>query len=106
MTALHTVKRNKTAKEMAQRLNISDRTVRKLIALPREDYEKEAKQRRLKAFVLREAGFKWSEVGERLGTTKHGAIALYKRYQQIDAPTTKEAYSLFYLGLKPRGFKC
>ncbi|OZP15066.1 plasmid replication protein, partial [Escherichia coli] len=52
MTALHTVKRNKTAKEMAQRLNISDRTVRKLIALPREDYEKEAKQRRLKAFVL------------------------------------------------------
>jgi len=91
MTALHTVKRNKTAKEMAQRLNISDRTVRKLFALPREDYEKEAKQRRLKAFVLREAGFKWSEVGERLGTTKHGAIALYKRYQQIDAPTTKEA---------------
>ena len=76
---------------MAQRLNISDRTVRNLIALPREDYEKEAKQRRLKAFVLREAGFKWSEVGERLGTTKHGAIALYKRYQQIDAPTTKEA---------------
>ena len=91
MTALHTVKRNTTAKEMAQRLNISDRTVRKLIALPHEDYEKEAKQRRLKAFVLREAGFKWSEVGERLGTTKHGAIALYKRYQQIDAPTTKEA---------------
>ena len=91
MTALPTVKSNKTAKEKAQRLNISDRTVRKLIALPREDYEKEAKQRRLKAFVLREAGFKWSEVGERLGTTKHGAIALYKRYQQIDAPTTKEA---------------
>lgn len=91
MTALHTVKRNKTAKEMAQRLNISDRTVRKLIALPRKDYEKEAKQRRLKAFVLRESGMKWSDVGIALGTTKHGAIALYKRYQQIDAPTTKEA---------------
>ncbi|ECG7208043.1 TPA: HTH domain-containing protein [Escherichia coli] len=91
MTALHTVRRNKTAKEMAQRLNISDRTVRKLIALPREDYEKEAKQRRLKAFVLRESGMKWSDVGIALGTTKHGAIALYKRYQQIDAPTTKEA---------------
>ncbi|EAW0303066.1 TPA: HTH domain-containing protein [Klebsiella pneumoniae] len=90
MTALHTVKRNKTAKEMAQRLNISDRTVRKLIALPREDYEKEAKQRRLKAFVLRESGMKWADVGIALGTTKHGAIALYKRYQQIDAPT-KEA---------------
>lgn len=71
---------------MAQRLNISDRTVRKLIALPREDYEKEAKQRRLKAFVLRESGMKWADVGIALGTTKHGAIALYKRYQQIDAP--------------------
>ena len=91
MTELHTIKRKKTAKEKAQRLNIRERTIRKLTALPREDYEKEAKQRRLKAFVLREAGFKWSEVGERLGTTKHGAIALYKRYQQIDAPTTKEA---------------
>ena len=91
MTALHTVKRNKTAKEMAQRLNIRDITVRKLIALPREDYEKEAKQRRLKAFVLRESGMKWADVGIALGTTKHGAIALYKRYQQIDAPTTKEA---------------
>ena len=90
MTALHTVKRNKTAKEMAQRLNIIDRTVRKLIALPREDYEKEAKQRRLKAFVLRESGMKWADVGIALGTTKHGAIALYKRYQQIDAPI-KEA---------------
>ncbi|MCP5870906.1 helix-turn-helix domain-containing protein, partial [Klebsiella pneumoniae] len=76
---LHTAKRNTTAKEMAQRLNISDRTVRKLIALPREDYEKEEKQRRLKAFVLRESGRKWADVGIALGTTKHGAIALYKR---------------------------
>ncbi|MCQ4028493.1 plasmid replication protein, partial [Klebsiella pneumoniae] len=38
----------------------------------------------------RESGMKWAEVGIALGTTKHGAIALYKRYQQIDAPT-KEA---------------
>jgi len=35
-------------------------------------------------------GMKWNEVGERLGTTKHGAIALYKRYEKIDAPN-KEA---------------
>ena len=84
-------KRELTAKEYAEQYEISVRTVKRYSSQDREDYEKEAKQRRLKAFVLREAGFKWSEVGESLGTTKHGAIALYKRYQQIDAPTTKEA---------------
>ncbi|EMF8287538.1 TPA: plasmid replication protein [Klebsiella pneumoniae] len=84
-------KRELTAKEYAEQYEISVRTVKRYFSQDREDYEKEAKQRRLKAFVLREAGFKWSEVGEKLGTTKHGAIALYKRYQQIDAPTTKEA---------------
>jgi hypothetical protein len=36
---------------------------------------------------------KWADVGIALGTTKHGAIALYKRYQQIDAPIKR--------GLKP-----
>lgn len=44
MSALHTTKRNKTAKEMAKRLNVSERTVRSLIALPRQDYEIEAKK--------------------------------------------------------------
>ena len=83
-------KRELTAKEYAEQYDISARTVKRYFSQDREDYEKEAKQRRLKAFVLREAGFKWSEVGEKLGTTKHGAIALYKRYQQIDAPI-KEA---------------
>jgi len=84
MPALHTTKRNKTAKEMAKRLNVSERTVRSLIALPRQDYETEAKKRRLKAYCLRNMGMKWAEVGEVLGTTKHGAIALYKRYEALD----------------------
>ncbi|MEH4551903.1 HTH domain-containing protein [Klebsiella michiganensis] len=84
MTALHTTKRNKTAKEMAQRLSISERTVRRLIALPREDYEKTARIRRKKAYILRELGFKWKEIGEKLDTTKDGAIALYKRFIAID----------------------
>lgn len=84
MSALHTTKRNKTAKEMAKRLNVSERTVRSLIALPRQDYEIEAKKRRLKAYCLRNMGMKWDEVGEMLGTTKHGAIALYKRYETLD----------------------
>ena len=84
-------KRELTAKEYAEQYEISVRTVKRYFSQDREDYEQEAKQRRLKAFVLRESGMKWADVGIALGTTKHGAIALYKRYQQIDAPTTKEA---------------
>lgn len=84
MAALHSVKRKKTAKEMAERLNVSDRTVRKLIALHREDYEKEAKQRRLKAYVLRESGMKWQQVADSLGCSYHAAVALYKRYERLD----------------------
>lgn len=91
MAALEQTKRKKPAKYFAEKMGVSVRTVKRYIAQPRKDYESEAKQRRLKAFVLRESGMKWSDVGIALGTTKHGAIALYKRYQQIDAPTTKEA---------------
>lgn len=85
MTALHQVKRNIKAKDMAKKLNVSERTVKKLIALPREDYEKIARIRRKKAYILREAfGMKWKEIGEKLDTTKDGAIALYKRFIAID----------------------
>ena len=86
MTALHTVKRNKTAKEMAQRLNISDRTVRKLIALPREQYEQTAADRRRQAYELRSQGLKWQQVADKMGCSYHGAVALYRRYVALDMP--------------------
>ncbi|EBT2073552.1 plasmid replication protein [Salmonella enterica] len=84
MTALHQGKRVYTAKEMGKIMNRSERTARKFMALPRTEYEKEAKQRRLKAFVLRESGLKWADVAEKLGTTVNGAVALYKRYEKLD----------------------
>lgn len=84
-------KREKTAKEYAEQYGISVSTVKKYFSQDREEYEDEARKRRLQAYCYRNMGMKWNEVGERLGTTKHGAIALYKRYEKIDAPKQKEA---------------
>ncbi|RVS07031.1 plasmid replication protein, partial [Citrobacter freundii] len=44
-------KRELTAKEYAEQYEISVRTVKRYFSQDREDYEQEAKQRRLKAFV-------------------------------------------------------
>ena len=77
------IKRPMTQKEMAEKFNVSVSTVKNYIALPRE-YEQEAKERRARAYQLRESGLKWKEVGEQLGTTINGAVALYKRHLKID----------------------
>lgn len=79
-------KRDRTAKDYADQYGISVRTVKRYFSQDRDVYEDEARKRRLKAFCLRNMGLKWKEVGEALGTTKDGAIALYKRYEKIDAP--------------------
>lgn len=80
-----TIRKGLTQKQMAERFNICIDTVKKYTAEPREQYEKTARIRRKKAYVLREAfGMKWKDIGEELDTTKDGAIALYKRFIAID----------------------
>ena len=86
MTALHTVKRNKTAKEMAQRFNISIKTVKKYTSEPREQYEQTAADRRRQAYELRSQGLKWQQVADKMGCSYHGAVALYRRYVALDMP--------------------
>ncbi|EAB7534596.1 plasmid replication protein [Salmonella enterica subsp. enterica] len=78
------MKRPMTQREMAEKFGVSIATVKNYIALPREEYEGEAKQRRLKAFELRESGMKWKDIGKELNTTINGAVALYKRYKKIE----------------------
>lgn len=46
MAAIRAVKRKNTAKYLSKKLGIHERTVRRYIALPREDYESEAENRR------------------------------------------------------------
>lgn len=72
-------RRKATAREMAARLGVSDRTIRRLVAESRDDYISRAEQRRLAAVELREAGESWAMVAEKLGTSVDGAKALGQR---------------------------
>lgn len=80
-------KRTLKAREVALLEGISERTVRKYIAQPREDYEKEAQEKRRLAFHLRSSGLKWREVAEKMNTTENAAIAYYRRYLALDLKT-------------------
>lgn len=85
MAAIRATKRNKTAKDLAKKLGVHERTVRRYIALPRSDYESEAESRRKKAYNLHfKDGLKWRDVAEKMNTTEHAVKALAKRYKQID----------------------
>lgn len=80
-------KRTLKAREVALLEGISERTVRKYIAQPREDYEKEAQEKRSLAFHLRSSGLKWREVAEKMNTTENAAIAYCRRYLALDLKT-------------------
>lgn len=88
MTALHKVERKLTAKDMAKKLGVNERTVRRYIALSRNDYESNAESRRKTAYVLHhEKGLKWSEVAEEMDSTENAVKSLAKRYKQITQQT-------------------
>lgn len=87
-------KRERTAKEYADQYGISVATVKRYFSQDREDYENTARIRRKKAYVLREMGFKWKDIGAKLDTTINGAVALYKRYVAIDLPNQQEDQEL------------
>lgn len=59
-------RRNKTAKEMAEQLGISVRSVRNIIAEPRENFEARAAEKRARARELRDGGATYSEIAEEL----------------------------------------
>ncbi|EMJ0378356.1 plasmid replication protein [Salmonella enterica] len=77
------MKRPMTQKAMAEKFGVSVSTVKNYISLPREDYLKEAEEKRLTAFNLRSSGLKWKEVAERMNTTEYSAIAYYRRYLSL-----------------------
>ncbi|MDL4066301.1 MULTISPECIES: plasmid replication protein [Morganellaceae] len=83
--------RNMTAKEAAKKFGKSTRTIQRLVALDRSDYERRADERRKMAYNLRLQGKKWKEVGEALGCSDEAARALYKRYLALQEKKQKEA---------------
>lgn len=73
MSAVKPVKRKHSARVLAARLGVSERTIQRLVAQPREEYLAEAHARQDEALRLRESGLKWAEVGERLGGISESA---------------------------------
>lgn len=76
-------KRKKTAKETAELLGVSERTIRNYIAQERSEYESEAKARRAEVANLREEGHKWDFIAEKMGASKDAVKALYQRYKRM-----------------------
>ncbi|MEE2061553.1 helix-turn-helix domain-containing protein [Rhodococcus artemisiae] len=62
-----------TAKELARRLGSSERTARRLVAEPREEFLARAQARRDQVVGLREQGLKYREIAEEMGIST-GAV--------------------------------
>jgi DNA-directed RNA polymerase specialized sigma24 family protein len=76
VAAENPVRRNKTARELAERLGVSVRTIRKIAAEPRDEFEARARQRRERAAELRASGLKYKEIAEEMGISTGAVGAL------------------------------
>jgi len=73
--AEHPKRRELTAREAAERLGIAPRTVRKIVAEPREEYLARAKERRERVLALRAQGMKLKDIAAQVGMTVGGVGA-------------------------------
>lgn len=91
MTALKPAKRKQTARELARKFGVSERTIRRAVAQPRADYVAGTHARQDEALHLRESGLKWREVGDALGGISESAAyqlaakARARRGETVDA---------------------
>ena len=73
MPAENPVRRNRTAREMAAQLGVSERTIRNVVAEPRDVFEGRARDRRNRVVALREQGMKYKDIAEAMGIST-GAV--------------------------------
>ena len=66
-------RRSITARELAERLGSSERTARRLIAEPRDEFLERAKVRRDRIVDLRKKGMKYKDIAEEMGIST-GAV--------------------------------
>lgn len=75
MGAENPTRRAMTAREGAKRFGVSPRTIRKVMAEPREQYEARARERQERVIALRREGLKLTEIAARVGMTTGGVGA-------------------------------
>lgn len=74
-------RRKKTARFMAEKLDVDERTIRRYWSEPRKKYENRAAERRRIAGTMFAAGNTWPEIAETLECTEWAARALVRRYR-------------------------
>ncbi|WP_301851156.1 sigma factor-like helix-turn-helix DNA-binding protein [Rhodococcus pyridinivorans] len=86
-------RRNRSARELAERLGISPRSVRNIVAEPRDQYLARAAERRKRVLELRAQGLKLREIAEQVGMTTGGVgtIIHHARKAEAAAQTTEKA---------------
>jgi transposase len=75
-------RRKMTAREAANRFGVTTRTIQRIVAEPREDYESRALTRQDEALALRSQGLSHAEVGKALGVSRNAAAGLVRRGRQ------------------------
>ena len=84
-------RRTRTAREVAERIGASPRTVRRIIAEPRPVYEARAAERRRKVIELRARGLKLREIAAEVGMTVGGVGTILHHARKAEQSDPEEA---------------
>ena len=93
MSAQQPGRRKMTAREAAEKYGVSPRTVRRLVAEPRQDFLSRAAVRRAQAVELRVAGASYIEIAEAMGCSTGTVGRLLhdaRRYGEMPEPSADE----------------
>lgn len=82
MSALKPIRRQFTAREAAERLGVTTRTVQRLMAEPREQYLARANTKREQVANLRAEGLSVRAIAEELEISKSAAGRYVQEYEQ------------------------
>jgi transposase len=94
MTAAVQTKRTKTAQQLAAQFGVSERTIRKAIAQPREDYEQEAAQRHERIRELHTQGLSYREIAAEVGLRSAGSVHYALKKTSPNPPGTTRPYAV------------
>lgn len=89
MPALKQVRRNVPARVLAERLGVSERTICRYIAEPRDEYEGRAIERRRKIVEMRKQGMTMRSIAAELGVSL-GLVGTYAKQAEREAAEEAE----------------